>query len=792
MKMTLFYKAWETFVFSIVCAALFSCSNELHMLFPEGPEGPAGKSAYEVWVDEVNNGNIDWPNDRTDVNNFFLYLKGKDGKDGQDGKDGKSAYEIWIEEVNNGLDNPHNPGHDWPKDEIDINDFWYYLTGADGKDGVTPNIGSNGNWWVNGEDTGVPAKGKDGQDGEDGKDGEDGDNGSMPDITIGDNGNWHINGVDTGKPARGPEGPKGDKGDQGEQGPAGGTGEGGTGEQGPAGPQGPKGEDGEDGKNGLSAYDLWKQELANGTLPDKNGKPWPTEKNTINDFWEYLRGEDGKDGENGKDGETIIKQEPVQGKYNVIAMYAVDGSSVKEYVNWADGKVKYQVYDQNLNVLANATVTFPNISGKTYNSNEEGVFYVENKDLPFSVNDPVNSLQTVTLTVNGEQNADLPKNTYVPSQIKVRLRLGVDGEDAKRPRFQYNGFEYTSSVGEWEVLPLHISCFFERKVDTDSDWEIMPDGIDATLPVTIYDYDDDNNTWKAREGNEKYAKEDNADREDEIYALSTYNSIRPMNVYVPRKVISSTYFNVEQAVKEKKQDGLVYGFRYWGKDYDKNDKRYVTIGFDSECYGEKVMLSTTDGEPQIIAIQDVPAQPMPMPCEMTAYDFLVNSSNELHAAHLSFKLNNDTYKIQSHVNEDLLFEREYELGSDTKLSGCCVYQPKKYEWNTFSTKYDVYKIWFSGGGNQSSSTDAQKLANKSVFYLGGTDTNENVINGMTMYLLPRDASHGTYNFMGYPLGEITLSGSSEEPVVTITRDNYSWIKKDLPFTVEVESNNKGE
>ena len=109
------------------------------------------------------NGDIEWPEDRTDVNNFFLYLKGEDGKDGADGVDGtngKSAYELWLEEVEKGLENPHNPGHDWPKDQTELNDFWYYLSGADGKDGVTPNIGDNGNWWINGEDTGIPAKGK--------------------------------------------------------------------------------------------------------------------------------------------------------------------------------------------------------------------------------------------------------------------------------------------------------------------------------------------------------------------------------------------------------------------------------------------------------------------------------------------------------------------------------------------------------------------------------------------------------------------------------------------------------
>ena len=121
---------WKHVLLSIVCSVTFlSCDNELHMLFPEGP---AGKSAYEVWVEEVLNGTIDWPEDRTDVNNFFLYLKGEDGKNGADGQ---SAYELWLAEVEKGLENPHNPGHEWPKDQTDMNDFWYYLSGADGEPG---------------------------------------------------------------------------------------------------------------------------------------------------------------------------------------------------------------------------------------------------------------------------------------------------------------------------------------------------------------------------------------------------------------------------------------------------------------------------------------------------------------------------------------------------------------------------------------------------------------------------------------------------------------------------------
>ena len=79
--------------------------------------------------------------------------------------------------------------------------------GQDGEDGLTPHVGENGNWWIGDQDTGVKAEG---QDGEDGKDG----------LTphIGSNGNWWIGDVDTGISARGPQGTQGPEGPQGPQG----------------------------------------------------------------------------------------------------------------------------------------------------------------------------------------------------------------------------------------------------------------------------------------------------------------------------------------------------------------------------------------------------------------------------------------------------------------------------------------------------------------------------------------------------------------------------------------------
>lgn len=94
-----------------------------------------------------------------------------------------------------------------------------------GKDGQTPFIGTNGNWWIGTTDTGVPAKGKDGSDGKDGENGMDGVDGQTP--FIGTNGNWWIGSTDTGIPAKGKDGSDG--------------------------------KNGENGKDGKSAYELYKE-----------------------------------------------------------------------------------------------------------------------------------------------------------------------------------------------------------------------------------------------------------------------------------------------------------------------------------------------------------------------------------------------------------------------------------------------------------------------------------------------------------------------------------------------------
>lgn len=86
----------------------------------------------------------------------------------------------------------------------------------DGKDGTTPHIGGNGNWWLGGDDTGIAATGDDGITPHIGGNGNwyvgdtdtgvkaTGDNGITP--HIGANGNWYVGSADTGVPATGADG----------------------------------------------------------------------------------------------------------------------------------------------------------------------------------------------------------------------------------------------------------------------------------------------------------------------------------------------------------------------------------------------------------------------------------------------------------------------------------------------------------------------------------------------------------------------------------------------------------
>lgn len=145
--------------------------------------------------------------------------------------------------------------------------------GDPGENGITPTIGSNGNWYLGDTNTGKPSRGATGPKGDTGAQGPKGDAGTAATITevsavtlpytseatvkMGGTASARtfIFGIPQGHTGlQGEQGPKGDKGDTGPQGPRGYTGD--TGPTGPKGDKGDKGNKGDVGPQGPQGYSV--------------------------------------------------------------------------------------------------------------------------------------------------------------------------------------------------------------------------------------------------------------------------------------------------------------------------------------------------------------------------------------------------------------------------------------------------------------------------------------------------------------------------------------------------------
>ena len=115
-------------------------------------------------------------------------LNGEQGIQGEKGEDGHTPV-ITIGEDGNWVIDGVDTGISAKGEKGD--------TGEKGEDGLTPFIGENGNWRIGETDTGVKAKGT---------------GGTSSRVEIGENGNWFIDGADTGISAYGEDGADGTDG----------------------------------------------------------------------------------------------------------------------------------------------------------------------------------------------------------------------------------------------------------------------------------------------------------------------------------------------------------------------------------------------------------------------------------------------------------------------------------------------------------------------------------------------------------------------------------------------------
>ena len=69
-------KKCKIYVLSVLlCTFFFSCSS-IDFELPQGPQGTNGKSAYEIWKEEVETGHINWPSTQVDLADFLVYPSG--------------------------------------------------------------------------------------------------------------------------------------------------------------------------------------------------------------------------------------------------------------------------------------------------------------------------------------------------------------------------------------------------------------------------------------------------------------------------------------------------------------------------------------------------------------------------------------------------------------------------------------------------------------------------------------------------------------------------------------------
>lgn len=170
---------------------------------PEGPQGPAGEDGAQ----------------------------GPAGADGAPGPAGADGFSPTVTTT------PIEGGTRVTITDADGEHTFDIMNGKDGGEAATPTIGENGNWYINGEDTGKPSRGEQGLQGTPGAQGERGPQG--PEGPQGPAGKDGAPGPEGPQGERGPQGPAGEDGAQGPRGP-----------EGPQGPEGPAGADGAQGTQG--------------------------------------------------------------------------------------------------------------------------------------------------------------------------------------------------------------------------------------------------------------------------------------------------------------------------------------------------------------------------------------------------------------------------------------------------------------------------------------------------------------------------------------------------------------
>lgn len=303
---------------------------------------------------------------------------------------------------------------------------WHILGGGGGSGGSIVEIGPNGNWFIDGEDTRRPSRGEPGPQGENGKDGTNGVNGTDG-ITphIGDNKHWFIGTVDTGIIAEGTKGA-----------------------------DGLNGKDGIDGINGTSAG--FGEPVATAESISNNASAEVTIEtsgpDTAKIFTFHFKIPKGKDGSGGSGGGGVDGKTPVLQIGNVTTVSAGGNASanVRYTSDDAEGNPIYAV-DFGIPVGNKGDKGDKGETGSAGTNGIDGTNGVDGKTPVFSVGTvntgAAGSNVIVTVVADGVDASGNPKykiNFTIPKGDKGEP--GADGRDGATPEIGANGNWFIAGV----------------------------------------------------------------------------------------------------------------------------------------------------------------------------------------------------------------------------------------------------------------------------------------------------------------------------------------------------------
>ena len=174
-------------------------------------------------------------------------------------------------------------------------------------------------------------------------------------------------------------------------------------------PKGPKGD------TGLSAYEFWKEKVADGTVD------WPKDQTEVVDFFKYLKGNDGKDGKSAFDQwKDMIADGSVDNPHNPGSKWPAGNNTVQDF--WY--------------FLTGATGE----SGQTPHIGDNGHWFVGNEDTGIAAQgeagkDGANGKDAVPPTVTIGAN----DHWFVNGVDTGKKATGTDGKDGVSPTITIGG-----------------------------------------------------------------------------------------------------------------------------------------------------------------------------------------------------------------------------------------------------------------------------------------------------------------------------------------------------------------